>query len=126
MTTIAKPRILLVDDDEGIRGALAEFLEEEGYAVDVAVDGTDAMRHLETCPTLPAVIVLDVMMPHMDGATFRRAQAADQRFAKIPVIVATAMHLGAPELLTFVDCVRLRKPFEIDLMLSSIRDCVAR
>ena len=82
-------QILVVDDNEQIRVAVADILEDEGYPVAHAEDGLDALEKLRTglCPRL---ILLDLMMPHMDGATFRRHQAQDPSLANIPVVVVSA------------------------------------
>jgi two-component system, chemotaxis family, chemotaxis protein CheY len=82
--------ILVVDDDEDIRCALGDTLEAEGYRVVLAEDGRDALEKLRGLPELPAMILLDLMMPNMDGLQFRAAQQGDPALSSIPVIVLSA------------------------------------
>ena len=81
--------ILLVDDDPDIRSAVKEFLHHEGFTVVPAPNGADALNTLRT-GFRPNVIVLDIMMPVMDGWDFRAAQLADPSLRDIPVIVISA------------------------------------
>ena len=81
--------ILVVDDDDDIRQTLATLLEAQGYDVNIAVDGADALRSLGDRP-LPDVILLDLGMPNVDGREFRRRQRLDPRLANIPVIIISA------------------------------------
>ncbi len=77
--------ILVVDDDAQIREIMRELLELEGYPVEVAQDGDEALQRLHSglCPCL---ILLDLNMPVKDGFQFRREQLADGRLAAIPTI----------------------------------------
>ncbi len=86
-------RVLLVEDDDGTREGLAELLEIEGFAVEPAADGEEALARLRS-GAAPCIILLDLMMPRMDGMQFREAQLADGRFATIPVVILSgAGHL---------------------------------
>ena len=80
----------MVDDDALIRDTLATALGDEGYAVRVAADGRAALDTIGHWR--PDVIVLDLMMPVMDGPAFRAAQRATAETAQIPVIVLSAAH----------------------------------
>jgi CheY-like chemotaxis protein len=82
--------VLVVEDDLDIRQALIEILEDHGFTAIGAADGAHAMQFLLGAPELPCVILLDLMMPVMDGATFRQAQRSDPRLAAIPVVVLSA------------------------------------
>ena len=82
-------RILLVDDDAPSVEALREILESEGHAVTTATNGREAMEILRTADGF-AVILLDVMMPLMNGYEFRAEQLEDPKLRSIPVIVLTA------------------------------------
>ena len=77
-------RILVVDDDPDTRNLLQLVLELEGYAVDTAANGLDALQRARQ--VRPDVIVLDLMMPLMDGCGFRVAQLKDPRLAAVPVV----------------------------------------
>ena len=81
--------VLLVDDDEAVVEALAEFLEDEGFEVVTAADGRAALDHLRR-GVRPCAILLDLMMPGMNGWDFFDELQRDPRLKKIPVVVATA------------------------------------
>jgi len=86
---VASASILLVDDDRDQRESLAEVLEQEGYRVSQATNGEAALAALRG-GVAPAVIVLDMIMPVMNGWQFCEAQRADPALARIPVVVMTA------------------------------------
>ena len=114
-------KILIVEDDEAICRNLQELLELDGYTVDKAFHGREALDRLKASPVLPSLIILDLMMPVMDGFEFRKEQELDPRFSKIPVVVITAggniesktMKIGARAF--------LRKPFDIDNVLKTVK-----
>ena len=106
-------RVLVVDDDALIRDTLATALGDEGYAVRVAPDGRaalDTMGHWR-----PDVIVLDLMMPVMDGWEFLEQQSRDDALIHIPVIVVTATHPRHPLKAKAV----LKKPLQFDSCFDS-------
>ncbi|HJQ84228.1 MAG TPA: response regulator transcription factor [Candidatus Binatia bacterium] len=78
-------RILLVEDDPDLREAMTELLESEGYEVDTAAEGQAAFEQMRSSP--PDLILLDLMLPVMDGFEFRVRQMQEPRLAAIPVIV---------------------------------------
>jgi two-component system, chemotaxis family, chemotaxis protein CheY len=82
--------VMVIEDDEGIRLSISRALADEGYEVMTAAHGAEALVVLEQAPTLPGLLLLDLMMPVMDGRTFRREQLARPRLADIPVVVLTA------------------------------------
>src|SRR5262245_35120462 len=82
-------RVLIVEDDEDVRAALAAFLEGEGHSVTEAAHGADALTRLQE-PNEICLIVLDLWMPVMDGWQFRAAQKKDPALAAVPVVVITA------------------------------------
>jgi CheY-like chemotaxis protein len=82
--------VLVVEDEEMIRDSLVEYLSEKGFDATGAIDGRDALEQLQAASVLPCVIVLDLMMPVMDGRAFRARQLADARLANIPVIIVSA------------------------------------
>lgn len=82
-------RILVIDDEPTFAEGLRDYLAFKGYTVDIAGDGDEAMRKLRY--HLPDLILLDVLMPQMDGYTFCRMLHADPRFRAIPVIAVTAV-----------------------------------
>ncbi len=80
--------VLVVDDDSDIRETMQEVLELEGYAVRTARNGLEALA--EARLHAPAMILLDLFMPVMDGLEFRRRQLQDPEIAHIPVVVVSA------------------------------------
>ena len=82
-------RVLVVEDDPGTRRGVQELLEGEGFAVDGAEDGAEALSFLRR-NSPPAFILLDLAMPGMTGWEFRREQLADPELRRIPVVVMTS------------------------------------
>jgi signal transduction histidine kinase/CheY-like chemotaxis protein len=119
------PCVLVVDDDVDVRLAIADVLEESGYRVVQASNGRDALELLESGSTaVPSLIVLDMMMPEMDGPTFRYAKQANPTIARIPVVVVSAYSdvLSTPS----TPDVRavLRKPLKPDTLCGTIASCL--
>src|SRR4051794_38724785 len=81
--------ILIVEDDAATRDALSIVLGDEGYTVVGVANGQEAIHHLHSAAP-PNLILLDLMMPIMDGWQFRRAQVQDPRLDSIPVVVLSA------------------------------------
>jgi CheY-like chemotaxis protein len=119
MKTQESQPILLVDDDSDLRESLALLLVLKGYEVITASDGREALQTLHGGPR-PCLIVLDLMMPEMDGLQFRRAQLEDPALAMIPVVLCsgypTAPHVA--EQLGALAC--FEKPFDVQLLLSVV------
>jgi len=86
----SRRNILVVDDDAALRNTLIEALEGEGYRTTSASNGLEALERLRGEKTPPAVILLDMMMPVMDGWAFRDEQQRDPQLAEIPVVVFSA------------------------------------
>lgn len=112
--------ILLVEDDEIVRRAIHMVLEWEGYDVQCASNGQEALDVLRA-GYRPALILLDVLMPVLDGEEFRQEQLRDPRLASIPVIVVSAAHFA--EAISAVH--HIRKPFEVQELLEAIHEQVA-
>lgn len=111
--------ILVVDDDSDIRETLLELLELEGYTARAAANGREALDRLRQ--TSASVILLDLMMPVMDGFEFRQQQLGDPLICDIPVIIVSAggnCERSARELRA-QGCVR--KPVDVSKLLESIR-----
>jgi CheY-like chemotaxis protein len=81
--------VLVADDDDEIRSALSEVLQDEGYRVTGVANGSQALDYLRS-GHIPAVILLDLWMPIMDGPTLCQELIRDPELARIPVIVLTA------------------------------------
>ena len=112
--------LLVVEDNADIRECFGVLLEGEGFEAILAVNGADALARLDEMTTLPDFILLDLMMPVMDGFEFRAKQRADVRVAHIPVVVISA----DPRLDARHDVLAayafLRKPCDIDLLLAMV------
>ena len=111
------PLILLVDDDEDIRDVVSDVLEAAGYSVELASDGAMALSRLERAP-VPSLIILDMMMPFVDGATFIRELDARASLPCIPTLLLTALPprgVSALDLPTSPPI--LPKPFDLDEFL---------
>lgn len=110
--------IMIVDDDPGLRESLAQLLELEGYPAVEAHDGQDALDKILS--PVPALILLDIMMPRMNGYLFAEELERRGLRREIPIIVLTAdgrarekaRQIGADDY--------LEKPFEIDLLLDKV------
>jgi CheY-like chemotaxis protein len=84
-------RVLVVDDDTEIRETIIEVLEDAGYEAVGAADGLEALTQLRDPKDRWCVVLLDLMMPNMDGRTFRAEQLQDPALSPIPVVIVSAM-----------------------------------
>ncbi len=117
--SLGKP-VLVVEDDPDIRGVLSDVLGDQGFAVSAAANGLEALAHLRRMYTPPKLILLDLMMPVMDGWQFRAAQREEPMIASIPVVVlSTAENLrsGGREL---SGCEFLPKPIDFPQLVGAI------
>jgi CheY-like chemotaxis protein len=110
--------VLIVDDDPSIQGFLAEALADEGYAVQVAANGRAALTIL--CQWRPDLILLDLMMPEMDGWLFRAEQRALPGVADVPVIVLSATRDLAAKAHDLEPAQVFAKPFDLEALLGMI------
>jgi CheY-like chemotaxis protein len=114
-----REHILVVEDDKDLRESLSDALRLEGYEVVSVEHGEAALRHLGT-GARPCVILLDLMMPVMDGWTFRSAILKDQGLATIPVVVMTAANLARAKAVA-ADAL-LFKPLEMDTVVDAVHE----
>jgi CheY-like chemotaxis protein len=112
--------ILVVDDEAIIRDTLGELLEIDGYVVETARDGLDALQHLRQ--HRPGILVLDLMLPVLDGWDVLRTCRADPTLADLPVIVMSARPDVAESVRELGVQACLTKPFEFDELLEAVEE----
>jgi two-component system chemotaxis response regulator CheY len=116
---MAARSILIVEDDADSRVMLAAMLAAHGYTAALAADGAEGLLHARQSP--PCLILLDLMMPVMDGATFRAQQLADPALASIPVMVISGRH-NARTLATELGAIGvMAKPIVMEALLDVVR-----
>jgi len=116
----SRSRILLVEDDQLSREALACILEVEGYAVETAQDGKTALGLLHS-PPRPSAVLLDLGLPVITGFEFLERQKSDLEIADIPVVVITAMfEPSVPK----ADAV-LQKPIDLPELMSLLSKIIS-
>jgi two-component system, chemotaxis family, chemotaxis protein CheY len=111
--------ILVVDDDPDILEALSEILEAEGFEIRRARNGKEALERLEPDP--PQLILLDLMMPVMDGWEFAQRMRQRPTFSGIPIIVLSADRNVGSKALDIGAVGHLAKPFELNDLLEMVR-----
>jgi CheY-like chemotaxis protein len=123
-TSIPAPcTVLVVDDDREIRESVRQVLEDEGFEVATARDGGEALAYLRSFPR-PGLVLLDLSMPSMDGATFCERKQGDAALASIPVVVFSAVASLAEKVGSMGVAGYLRKPLRLaDLLATAIRFC---
>ncbi len=113
-------RLLLVEDDFALRAHLAELLMQEGFYVGCAADGAEALRRLQQ-EALPAVILLDIMLPRVNGVAFREAQLRSAALRSIPTVVVTSRR-DIPELDELEFSAVFRKPIDFDQLVETLNE----
>ena len=111
--------VVVVEDDPDIRESIREMLEFEGYPVVAFENGKEALERLHESPN-PGLIILDLMMPVMNGVQFLRARQSDESLAEIPCFVVSAVG-GAKELLREGAQGFLQKPVDAGAILDVVR-----
>jgi two-component system, chemotaxis family, chemotaxis protein CheY len=118
MTNESCPRaVLVVEDDHGIREAIGEILENEGYEVALAENGQHALELLSELER-PCLLLVDLIMPRMNGWELMNALSNHDRLATIPIVVMSAANQP--------DCTTgqrvMKKPIDLDIMLDIVRE----
>ena len=112
--------ILIVEDDEDILSDLNELLTGEGYNVLCAENGQIAFNLLHSLKVLPSVVLLDIMMPVMDGWQFRILQTQEPKFARIPIVVMTADGQAPQKAAKMNAPGYVQKPIDVEKLLATI------
>lgn len=111
--------VMIVDDDDDIRNTLRFLLEDSGYEVLTATNGSEALQQLGA-GARPSVILLDLMMPVMNGYQFAEQKRREATLADIPVVVITADGNANQKAQSIGARGHLRKPFSIDAVLREV------
>jgi CheY-like chemotaxis protein len=112
--------VLVVDDDADIRDTIVDLLQDHGYRAIPAQNGANALEVLQSVDQPPCLILLDLMMPVMDGATFRTEQLKNPQWATIPVVLMSAYRDVADQASSLaVD--HLAKPLGADRLIATTR-----
>jgi CheY-like chemotaxis protein len=115
--------VLIVEDDEEICASIEELLTDEGYDVSCAANGREALTLLRSTDALPGLILLDLMMPHMDGEQLAAELRRDARLSQLPIVLMTAGGDIAARAAALGARGHLKKPFQD---LESLLAMVAR
>jgi DNA-binding NarL/FixJ family response regulator len=122
----APARLLLVDDEPGLRTAVQAYLQDEGFEVTTAIDGEEGWTAAQA--QLPDLVISDVMMPRLDGYGLLKRLRADERLGGTPVIFLTAKGMTADRIEGFQAGVDdyIPKPFDPDELVARVRNVVRR
>jgi len=116
----AECKVLIVEDDQDVSDAVGESLEDAGYGVSIAANGAIAMDALQASNDLPCLILLDLMMPVMDGEHFLKEVKKDPRLSAIPVVLLTAHGSAPAKAISLGALSGLRKPIQLHELLSTV------
>ncbi|WP_320675545.1 response regulator transcription factor [Prochlorococcus sp. MIT 1300] len=125
-SSTVSPRLLLVDDEPGLRTAVQAYLEDEGFEVNTAVDGEDGWQKAQEL--LPDLIISDVMMPRCDGYALLKKLRDDERLGGTPVIFLTAKGMTIDRTQGYQAGVDdyIPKPFDPEELIARVRNVVRR
>ncbi len=121
MTLVEPPKILVVDDETAIRNLLIDLLGDEGYAVVAASNGRAALAIAQQ--QRPDLILMDVMMPELDGLETLQHIRALPGSRDVPIILMSAAHRLSPEISDTVEFIT--KPFNLDHVLAVVARMLA-
>jgi len=122
VTSPCRSSVLIVDDDVDIREALLDVLTDHGYAADAVSNGREALEYLKD-GARPCLILLDLMMPVMNGSQFRAAQLEDPQLRDVPVLVISAGN-DVEQRSKALDTESMRKPLDLERLLALVaRHC---
>lgn len=111
--------ILVIEDEDEARQILGQILEFEGFQVVGAANGAEALDYLRASEQ-PCLIVLDILMPVMDGRQFRAAMLKDQSLAQIPVVVVSALEPSAAADLAAMRV--FKKPLDVNALIAVVKE----
>jgi CheY-like chemotaxis protein len=115
---MAASYVLVVDDDPAIRGLVGDALRSEGYSVDLAAHGREALEAMRA--RRPSTVVLDLMMPVMDGFSFMEACHLEQLCDGVPIVVISAVHDALERINEVPVNACIAKPFDLDDLVRTV------
>jgi CheY-like chemotaxis protein len=110
--------VLVVDDEEGMCETLKDVFEDEGFTVNMASNGAEALTLLRGMTVKPCIVILDLLMPVLDGNTVYRTMKADPTLAQVPIVISTSDPSRAPS-----GAMILKKPVSLAVLLDQVRRC---
>jgi CheY-like chemotaxis protein len=113
--------VMVVEDDVEIRESLLDILSDHGYAALGAANGRDALDKLKRSERLPCIILLDLMMPVMDGTAFREEQRRTPPFDRIPVVIISAYRDLNDRVKGLDAAAHLKKPIGVEDVIGAVR-----
>ena len=123
---LARPSVLVVDDDEDIRMTIRDILSDQGFTVACAANGREALEMLISGQSKPALILLDLTMPEMDGWTFRQEQQKVPRLAQIPVVLFSGHHDAARAAQSLNAVALMTKPLRLEGLVTLVQQLSRR
>jgi CheY-like chemotaxis protein len=118
--------VLVVDDDEDIRTMIRDVLEDQGFTVACAANGRQALDMLLRDGLKPALILLDLTMPEMDGWTFRQEQQKLPRLAQIPVVLFSGQQDAAQAAQSLNAAALMTKPLRLEGLVTLVEQLSRR
>lgn len=115
---MSKKIVVVVDDEPGFGETIQDIFEGHGFDVRVALDGLQALDLFQELPATPCIVILDLVMPRMDGNTLYRQMRANPALSKVAVLVATSDPSIAPP-----GVLLMKKPVDIDVLMSTVSKC---
>lgn len=113
-----KKSILIVEDDSDIRQSMSDIFEDLGYKVVVAANGQEGLINLKKMDELPGVVILDLMMPVLDGCGFRNEQLKDSKLGTVPTVLLSADSRLPMKAKEFGFKEYVKKPIDLDHLIS--------
>ncbi|MGE0547163.1 MAG: response regulator [Kofleriaceae bacterium] len=110
--------VVIVDDEPGVCELLQDVFEDHGYGVRVATDGEQALRLLSQLSSPPCVVILDLIMPVIDGVAVYRAMQADPVLSKVAIVITTSDPSRAPH-----GALIMKKPVNLALLIDTVSKC---
>ena len=112
--------ILVAEDNDDLRAQLAEALREHGYCVQAAADGAEAVQMLDEAVEMPALVLLDLVMPGVTGREVLRAMRRLERSREVPVVALSAVTMGDDELTELAVFAAFLKPTPVEPLFATI------